>query len=183
MKKLRQLVAVRTIALASITLSGTVLASTIDAFDRDWYEDNGEHVGSPNTFKDSNGNNLNNLFFTFDHANISATVTSGTARLELEAYFGFDPSEPFTSYDVIANVIMLLQTCSDCVNIYENLQSGAFYGTGFTTASDVGAIIDITLPSTAIADINAASGELFTVGVHADQVTPNSITEGVLWSR
>ena len=182
MKKSRLLGAVRACVFASTFLSGTALAATVDAFDRGWYSDSGFHDDA-NIYTvtgDADGNTYNS-FFTFDLSAISGTVTSGTLRLELELYLSPDASEAFSIYDVTTDVNILNQHCSNCIGTFNDLQSGAIYGAGAVSASDVNTVIDITLSSLAIADINTASGELFAVGVSLDELFSTG-NEAIRWS-
>ena len=185
MKKSRLLGAVCACLFVGITLSGSAVATTIDAFDRGWYDDTGGHFATVKIAfaGQNNGTTVRyNSFFSFDLAAISGTVTSGTLRLELESYFGPDSSEAFTIFDVTTDVTLLNQSCTGCLTEFNDLQSGNAYGTGVVSSSDVGSVIDIILSAAAIADINAASGGLFALGVHVDQITLASGNEGLRWS-
>ena len=185
---------------ASITSSRAAFGITIDAFDRGWYEDDGFHsAGIKNTWTGythlvpEDDFKLFNSFFSFDLAALSGTVTSGTLRLELEGYYSPDSSEAFTVFDVTTDVNTLIQSCpgllqdpfDPCYRIYGDLQSGATYGTGVASVSDIGTVIDITLSPAALADINAASGGLFAIGVHLTEISSglgDEGFEGLQWS-
>jgi hypothetical protein len=159
-------------------------ALTIDAFDRGWYDDDGTHQDSnDNTFTGALADSrILNSFFTFDLAALT-TVSSGVLRLELEEYFGRDPSEDFAVFDVVTSVPTLNATNFGRIDIFQDLESGTIYGARTATRADVGSVLEIPLSGAAIADINAAAGGLFAVGVHVNHVTLGAGDEGLRWGR
>lgn len=160
-------------------------AAIVNAFDRGWWDDAGGHSsGNKNTFtgQDGTGTEQFNSFFSFNLAAVGGTVTGGTLKLELEAYFGPDSSEAFTVFDVGTSIATLNASGSGQLGIFNDLQSGNVYGSGIGTAAQVGSVLNITLSPQAIADINAAGGGLFAVGVHVNQISLPSGSEGLRWS-
>jgi hypothetical protein len=169
---------------------GYVLATTatqqaVDASDRGWWRHDGYHDSSnKNTFTGQNGNGtqLFNSFFVFDLTSISGnSVESAILRLEVENYFGPDSSESLTIYDVATPIPVLTASGTD-VGVYTDLQSGNDYGNFTVHPSDEGSIIEITLNSQALADIEAAIGGQFAVGLHVNNISLPSGNEGVRFS-
>jgi hypothetical protein len=170
--------------MVALWLAAPASAQTIDAFNRGWYANSGNHDDSnDNTFTGVlDHSRFHNSFFTFDLSPVTQ-VSSGILRLELEAYLSSDPSENFTVFGVVTDVPTLNASNSGRIDIFEDLESGAVYGTGTATPSDVRSVLEIPLSGEAIAEINAAAGGLFAVGVHLDEISSGVQTEAVRWSR
>jgi hypothetical protein len=173
------------LAIIGILNVNVAQAAIFNAVDRGWYDHTGAHSsGNKNTItgQDGSGTTDYNSFFLFNLGSLSGTVTSGVLRLELEAYFGPDAFEAFTVYDVSTPAGLLSANNSGQVGIFNDLQSGNIYGTGSATASQVGTILTINLSAAAIANINAAAGGTFAVGVHLNQITLPSGDEALRFS-
>lgn len=129
------------------------------------------------------------LYLSFDLSGVSDPVTGATLRLFNGTYtskgpsttFPFTtlthPSELFNIYDVSTPYASLqsafINACA-CfpptpnaagLAAFADLGSGNVYGGYTATLSNVGMNVDITLSAQAIADINAAAGGGFTVGI------------------
>lgn len=179
-------------------VSGSALANTVDtfdAFDWGWYKQNGEHRRNLNTFTgqtvESNPESptILNSYFAFDLKGRSGPVASAVLRIELEQYYGTDPFEMFTIYDVSTPISNLTADRSTVSNydpdIFNDLQTGNIYGASSAAASDVGTIFEIPLSSQAVSDINNISNNLFAVGIHINDLTSGLGTfsaEGLRWT-
>ncbi|HKQ50422.1 MAG TPA: S8 family serine peptidase [Phycisphaerae bacterium] len=157
--------------------------TVLDAVQRGWWMNDGFHDSTNNntfTGQDGGGADIFNSYFSFDLSGVG-TVASATLRLELENYYGPDPSESVTVHDV-STPAATLEASGTNVAIFNDLQTGSVYATFTARASDVGTILDIPLSAAAINDINAAGG-YFSVGLHCDQITLPSGDEGVRFSQ
>ncbi len=163
---------------------------TLDQIDRGWFNDSGAHnPANKNTITGQNGSgtDLYHSFFVFDLAGVP-TVSQATLRLELEEYFGPDPSETFDVYDVSATAAELgsvhLDGSASGLAIYADLGSGPTYAWEITvTPSDVGTVLEMTLGAQALTDINANLGGTFAVGLRLrDPYTLPSGDEAIRFS-
>ena len=164
--------------LVLITMVGDTQAGTIlTADNRGWFKDDGSHQAiNQNTLtgQDVSGRGTAQYrsFFVFDPSGISSPVT-GTVllRLEIERYDSPDPFETFDVFDVSTPASSLAMTfpsgSSVGTDIFDDLGTGAVYGTATAASSDVGSVIEVSLSSQASADLNAAisSSQAFAVGV------------------
>nr|WP_316640210.1 PEP-CTERM sorting domain-containing protein [uncultured Roseateles sp.] len=129
------------------------------------------------------------LYLSFDLSGVSEPVTGATLRLFNGAYTSQGPgptfpfatlshaSELFNIYDVSTSYASLqsafINACAcfpPTPNVagmaaFADLGTGNVYGGYTATLSNVGMNVDITLSAQAIADINAAAGGGFTVGI------------------
>lgn len=103
-------------------------------------------------------------FFKFDLGNVVG-VTSAT--LQIQRFVGSgNPTETLGFFDVSTPADVLSQKNNSPNNtIYNDLGSGKNYGTfNVTTSGDPNEILNFALNSNAIADINARSGNFFSIG-------------------
>ncbi|WP_292705374.1 PEP-CTERM sorting domain-containing protein [Nostoc sp. NMS2] len=103
-------------------------------------------------------------FFKFDLGNLVG-VTSAT--LQIQRFLGSgNPTETLGFFDVSTPANVLSQKKNSPNNtIYNDLGSGKNYGTfNVTTSGDPNEILSFALNSNAIADINARSGNFFSIG-------------------
>lgn len=163
----------------------SVIPVTLAAVNRGWWDDSGYHDSfNDNTFtgQDGGGFTRYNSYFTFATSGLSA-VTSAVLRLELESYYGPDPSELVTVYDVSTDAATLEASNFGQTEIFSDLQSGNTYGSVTFSPEQVGSVVDIALNSQAIADILASSaGGFFSVGVHVNNIGLPFGDEGVRFS-
>jgi hypothetical protein len=164
--------------------AGAALADTFDQVNRGWVESTGRRMAdSRNTYTGSLPPELHyNSFFVFDLGTLDGPVEAATLWLELEGYWGPDVSESFTVFDVVTDPLELEQDQADRTDIFEDLQSGAVYGMGEVSPADVGSVIEIQLSSEALADLDAAAGGLFAVGLHVEDIAGVASEEGMRWS-
>ncbi|MEH1838088.1 MAG: PEP-CTERM sorting domain-containing protein [Nostoc sp.] len=103
-------------------------------------------------------------FFKFDLGDLVG-VTSAT--LQIQRFVGSgNPTETLGFFDVSTPADVLSQKNNSPNNtIYNDLGSGKNYGTfNVTTSGDPNEILSFALNSNAIADINARSGNFFSIG-------------------
>jgi hypothetical protein len=153
-------------------------AMTFDAIHRGWFAETGAHSAQQQNTATGLAGDLGILraFFVFDLSALTASVQGATLRLELEAYLSRGDSETFavSSVKVPARAISMSYRPGTASGrtIFEHLGSGAVYGHATVVASDVGRLIEIALAPEAVADMRAAGGDLFAVGVwltHVDR--------------
>lgn len=142
---------------------------TQTASDQGWWatEDglNGSNSNDNTNYVTGNirGRDLRN-FFKFDLGNVVG-VTSAT--LQIQRFVGSgNPTETLGFFDVSTPADVLSQKNNSPNNtIYNDLGSGKNYGTfNVTTSGDPNKILSFALNSNAIADINARSGNFFSIG-------------------
>jgi hypothetical protein len=156
------------------------LGVVVNAADRGWWNDDARsnNPGLNNTFVGTDFFTYR-AYFVFDLTTVPGGITSGKLDLEVEGYFGPASSEPFEVWDYTGSIATLTTSTSD-PSPYIDLGDGASYSSGAISPSDVGSIISITLSPAAIADINAAAGGLFALGVSATALS--TISEGFRFS-
>ncbi|WGV28648.1 PEP-CTERM sorting domain-containing protein [Halotia branconii] len=105
-------------------------------------------------------------YFTFDLSTIAKNPVS-SATLQIQRFIGSGNSSPTISFfDVSTPASSLNQKINNPdLDIYRDLGSGKNYGTfQVTSTGDSEEILNFTLNSNAIADINAAGGKFFSIG-------------------
>lgn len=148
--------------------------------DRGWRTASGVHKGHQNTFTGTISQE-HRSFFTFDLGGVSGSqVISATLRLEVANYYGPDPSEAFSVWD-ISTPTAALQSTTTSVAVFNDMGTGATYGSFSADASSPNTVIDIPLNAAARADILGALGGDFSVGVTCDDLTSPG-TQGARFS-
>jgi hypothetical protein len=160
---------------------------TLDATNRGWYDALSFHDAmNKNTFTGFSPPFQYDSFFSFDLSSVSATIVSAQLVLEEESYFGSDASETASVWDVTASAAVLAAGGTQ-MGVFQDLQSGHQYGTFSGAPTDLGtalAIKTIKLSGTAVADLNAARGKSFSVGVHIDTLSgQHQQDEGLRFSQ
>jgi hypothetical protein len=141
------------------------------ANDRGWYTDNGTHAGNnKNTFTGYSPTTHYNTFFNFDLSAVSGQITAAQLVLEEEAFFGTDMSETASIWDVSTSAA-LLSSSTQSSAVFQDLQSGSQYGSITGVAGAIGSPLSATLSKQALADLNAARGRAFSIGVHIDTLS------------
>ena len=157
-------VAIATIALIAVTFGGAVAsATTLNSTARGWYNSTGFHdAGNSNYI--SGSNDTWHDYFTFDLTGVSGTISSANLVL-------FNPvangSGVYTSYDVNTPAATLNASNTGATGIFNDLGSGNAYGSINYSTADNGTFVTINLNSQFLADINARSSNLFSVGGNA----------------
>jgi hypothetical protein len=103
-------------------------------------------------------------YLSFDLSELSATVGAASLRLELVGYDSIDPSESLEIWEVATDA-GILESGSASVPNYEDLGDGRSYGHWTFTPADVGTVLEIPLGPAAVAEINAAAGGAFALGL------------------
>ena len=139
---------------------------TINQSDRGWYTSNGTHGASNQNTITGPGYTDAHSWFTFDLSGFSGGACAVTLRLELERYSSTASTCTSTIYDVSTSHDDLVASSSGSSGqtIHTDLGSGNSYGSAIFSSSDVGDIIEYTLSSQAISDVNSAAGGWFSVG-------------------
>jgi hypothetical protein len=164
------------IGLLALLLSCQLLSAqtvVIPHTDRGWYTDTGFHeVGNDNYFVgDERGSgclpcssDIRN-YFVFDLTGIEQPIASAKLTLvvpgptPVAGYSSPDPSENYELHDVVTSIAALMDGTGG-VAAHADLGSGAVYGSRTMTAADMGSVVEITLNSTAIAALDAATGRI-----------------------
>jgi hypothetical protein len=176
--------------LAVLLMASTpASAVTSTATDRGWFDEIGQHrVSNKNAYAGQDGSAQFRSFFVFDLSSLSGTATSATLRLEHEQYFGPDATETFDVFDVSTSAAALgtdhFMSNAAGQSIYDDLGTGNLYASNIVASpGTVGTILEITLNSQAITDINNALGGTFSVGLKLrDPFTLTSGSEAVRFS-
>ncbi|MHC4882648.1 MAG: hypothetical protein ACYTCV_08625 [Planctomycetota bacterium] len=164
-------------------LTTTATQQVIDASDRGWWRNLGNHdANNKNTYTGWWNNLTSNSFFVFDLTSVPpGSFSDATLRLEIEDYYGPNASESLTIYDVSTPISVLTSSGTNNVAVFNDLESGNSYGNFTVNRTDVGSILEITLNSQALADISAATGGYLAVGLH-NNIDQPSVTEAVRFS-
>jgi hypothetical protein len=111
-------------------------------------------------------------FFVFDLSAVNTAILTASLRLYNpgvaidghDGYYSANPSEIYTTYDVVTPIATLLAPpYAGGQPIYADLGSGVVYGSQVVTASDNGRFVTVPLNSDFIAGANSSSG-LFAIG-------------------
>lgn len=161
----------------------TQVQITVAAVYRGWWTAEGNHIALNNGAFTGRSWIWCNAYFAFDLASVTGLVVGAKLRLEVEGYFGTDPFEPISVWDVTTSATFL-EFGDASVATYTDLMSGSSYGGLSVLSSDAGQIKELSLNATALGDIQAGLGGMFSVGLHADDIaTTTGPPEGVDWSN
>ncbi|QDU41480.1 PEP-CTERM motif protein [Maioricimonas rarisocia] len=158
-----------------VATAGNVQAGmiTLSATDSGWYRDDGFHQSTNENYIAGTEHSIHRNFFTFDLSSVSGTIVGATLRLENpnNGYYYFppgpDPSPSYALFDVTTPVATLTAAHSAGpagVAVYDDLGTGASYGSVSVNSSSNGTIVEISLGASAISDLNAAIGADFAIG-------------------
>jgi hypothetical protein len=152
---------------------------TFNAIERGWFAETGAHSATLRNTSTGIAGDLGVLraFLVFDLASLEASVAGASLHLEVEAYLS--PCEQETL--VVSGVVVPARAMTLSYRpgaaagraIFEALGSGVEYGRTMVTASDVGRIIEVELNTQAVADMQAASGRWFVIGIQLERAVPN----------
>ena len=171
-----------------ISTSSYAASITVNMSDRGWYSGNGLHTDiNQNTITGPGYRNDTNSWFLFDFTSLSNSFSSATLRLELEMWNGSSSSGHSSIWDYNSSLSALsrshLTGSPEGISINSDLESGNMYATQIVSSSDVGSIVEFTLSSSALLDINAAVGGLFALGTHLDGVSANNWLRWSGWNE
>lgn len=159
----------------------------LGAVARGWWDSGGHHQSAnDNTFTGMLYASTYNSYFTFDLTALSGEITGARLYLEVEEFYGADPSEQISLWDVSTDAATLENDASQPnPRVHSDLQSGLSYGTAAVYPTAVGSRLTIALGPAAVAHINAARGGYFSVGIHVDTLSgvSTSTGEGVRFSE
>ncbi|WP_373526502.1 PEP-CTERM sorting domain-containing protein [Nostoc sp.] len=130
-----------------------------------WWSASASNNNNNDNYLTGNSNPANlRSFFTFD---LSALAGVSSATLQVQRFEGSgNPTQTLVFFDVSTSADVLSQKVNNPnINIYNDLGSGKNYGTfNVNTFGDSDEILSFVLNSDAIADINARSGQFFSIG-------------------
>jgi hypothetical protein len=144
------------------------IVTTKDAIDRGWWIIAGNHTASNKNTITGAYQNGSNSFFVFNLAGVTGTVVKASLKMELETYVSSDPSEAMTVWDVSTPIATLIADGTGKTAIFQDLMTGKKYGAFTLKQSDVSTIVPIALDNTVVADLQAALGQQFAIGIHLD---------------
>jgi hypothetical protein len=139
----------------------------LDAAQQGHYDQDGNHdQDDDSTPTGLLGSSRHRSYFTFALNSVSDTVVAAVLRLEVANYTSTLTSDDLDLYDVSTNATTLEQTGSGETGIFNDLGGGTRYVRTQVGPGDVGQILEISLPSSALSDINASPGSSFSIGLH-----------------
>jgi hypothetical protein len=164
------------VTLSIILTSGVTAARAgviqIDATDSGAYQSTGLHNSTIENYLTGIFGNEHRSFFVFDLTGVSSPITAATLNLFNPGivvppcclgYVSPDSTETFALMDVSTPVSTLVATGIN-VAIFDDLGSGATFGSYVASAADNGTTISITLNAAGIAALNAAAGSTIAFG-------------------
>lgn len=139
----------------------------LNASQRGNYRDNGDHdQNDDSTPAGRLAGTTHRAYFTFPLTGLSKNVTAAILRLEVVDYQSLDSSNDLDLYDVTTDPVTLEQSGSGKTGVFDDLGTGKRYVQLAVTSGDVGKMLEIPLPQSALSDINALRGGSFSVGLH-----------------
>jgi hypothetical protein len=166
--------------------------------DRGWYEETGFHSPSNANYIVGDGRGPGCLpclqdyrnFFVFDLASVVTPIASAKLAVYVPnspaqlgpGYISGDPSENYELHDVVTSISTLVDGTGG-VAAHTDLGSGIVYGSRTMTSVDIGSMVEITLNSSAIAALDAATG---LIGIGGSLTTLDALANNELvftWSN
>ena len=131
------------------------------------YDQSGFHNNNPNYVAGvCCGNGEHRDFFVFDLPGVTGKVVGATLRLfnPFTGYISPDATETYTVFSVATPISTLITGGSGLTGIFDDLASGAIYGSRVVSAADDNTVVEIILNANAATDINAVLGRSFAIG-------------------
>ncbi|MDH5751878.1 MAG: hypothetical protein OEZ59_05615 [Deltaproteobacteria bacterium] len=167
---------------------------TVTPSDKGWYTVLGDHT--PTTENTATGMLLTSAvyyrsFFTFDLSGVTGTtVVNPVLRLGVYSMQSVvEEMESFCIYEVSTDVTTLVAGGTGLTAIYDDLGTdslggGANYGCFDVLISDVGSGTPLTIPlnASAAADLSAALGGSFSIGIAGSSLDPVGGAQNVVFS-
>jgi hypothetical protein len=155
-----------------LNLNGAI---TVAAQDMGWYDQTGSHdstnenyiVGLCGSSDVCRGNDsVTRNFFVFAIP-AGLVVNAATLRVEVASPNGYispNATEVYDLFDVLTFPSVLTAGGSGLTGIYDDLGTGASYGSRVMSNADEGNVVEIGLNAAALGDINEFAGSLFAIG-------------------
>ena len=125
-------------------------------------------------------------YFSFDLEALALEdpVVRGTLFVPVTNYLSANASEPVDLFDVVTPISQVDLDSTGRTDIFDDLGTGALYGMTEIFPSDAGGAIEVELSEDAIADINAAVGELFAIGLSLPDpnINVSGVNEAIQWT-
>jgi len=156
MKYLLIVIALATIAYAQIARADTII---LDAVDRGWYASDGGSFPDALSYFVGNSQNgfAHNNWFVFDLTGIDQPIVSAELHLFVTSYFSVDPTETYTLFDVTTDPSVLMNGTGG-IPAFNDLGSGAIFGSHLASSADNQSFIDIALNPAAIGSLIETGG-------------------------
>jgi hypothetical protein len=121
-------------------------------------------------------------FFAFDLSGITGTITSAQLDLHFLGYESPDPDETFVVRSVATDIQALVDPAAR-VDVFDDLQAGAYYFSTGMAVEHVGSIVPMELGHTELGDLNAKIGSYWSFGIAAEgTLGDRSAVEGIVFS-
>ena len=172
------------ICVLTIVTSQTFAAPlvTFDSIDVGWYRNQGYHYDTGAALAGCDQTlwrwDYYASYFIFDLSSVSEEFQSGRLFVPIFMYWSSDAQESIVLYDIITPVsdVMASHTGANMKpSIFEDLRSGAVYGSTTVTAADVGTEVAIDLTSEALNSLNGNTGYLFGIGIYLNNLRGRSV--------
>ena len=146
--------------LSILSISNPAHALILNAIDSGWYDSSGFHNSTNENYIAGISNTVYRNWFVFDLSSVTSEIVSAALRLDTNNVIR---TGNYSSFDVSTDITALRAGGSGKTDIYTDLGTGTFYGltTIFDTEDNI--IKDFALNTSALNDLNAASG-LFAIG-------------------
>jgi hypothetical protein len=138
----------------------------LDSANRGFYQENGDHdQNNDSTPTGRLAGPMHRSYFIFPLDSVADPVVTAVLRLEVVNYQSSLTSDDLELFDVTTDPATLEQSGTGQTAIFDDLGSGTSYSILPVGPGDVGQILEIPLPASALADINAQLGGSFSVGL------------------
>ena len=176
------------LSLLALGFGSTALAQGVNGrpgqdlsdYDRGWYTSIGVHTPTNRNYITGHCDTTCSMdeearsFFVFDLAGINKPIVAATLCLEVPLSLGYlspDPTEVFEVHDYVGDINTLVSGAGGSA-AFEDLGTGAFYGSRSYSCADKGMLTTIDLNEQALADMNASLGGLFAMGGRISTLGP-----------
>ncbi len=149
-------------------------SSSLTAIDSGWWDASGFHnAANTNYITGQLSGQGYRSFFVFDKGALDGDVQSATLRAYNPGYISPDPTENFALFNVATDVARLQSSGFGQADIFDDLGTGATYGSRSVSAADNNQTVSIPLNAAAVAALNGASGA-FALGGALTTLRPDS---------
>lgn len=163
-------------ALCALPAFAAAEPVTLDAYEMGWYDMTGFHDAENDNYFVGDPTRLasppeSRNFFVFDFGGLGGGYTDALLRIwnpglpdgEVDGFGSPDPAETFQLYDVSTSIPSLLDGTAGLA-AFDDLGTGAVFGSYVATPMDNGRFVDILLNDAGLAALNSRAGNLFAFG-------------------
>jgi subtilisin family serine protease/Ca2+-binding RTX toxin-like protein len=151
---------------ATITIADndTPVSNIINAVDTGWYDNSGSHDPTNTNYIVGDNGILYRDWMSFNLPTFTQPVVAAQLKIKTYEYLSADASETYELRDVTTPVSTLVAGGSGLTSIYNDLGTGAIYGSRVFTSADSNQTITINLTPEAVSALNTKSGQAFALG-------------------